>query len=44
MRRAIWVVALIVVIGLAAGLTWWLNRRESAPGELVPTGMWTCGR
>jgi HlyD family secretion protein len=38
MRRAIWVVALIVVIGLAAGLAWWLNRRESAPGELVAYG------
>ena len=32
MKRAVWVVALIVVIGLVAGLAWWwLNRRESAP-------------
>ena len=39
MRRAVWVVALIVVIGLVAGsVWWWMNRRESAPGELVVYG------
>jgi HlyD family secretion protein len=38
MRRAVWVVALVVVMGLAAGLAWWLNRRESAPRELVVYG------
>jgi HlyD family secretion protein len=38
-RRAVWVVALIVVIGLVAGsVWWWMNRRESAPGELVVYG------
>ena len=38
MRRVVWVVALVVVMGLAAGLAWWLNRRESAPRELVVYG------
>ena len=39
MRRAVWVVALIVVIGLVAGsVWWWMNRRERAPGELVVYG------
>ena len=37
MKRTVWVVALIVVIGLVAGLAW-LNRRESAPGQLVAYG------
>jgi HlyD family secretion protein len=38
MRRAVSAVALVVVVGLAAGLAWWLNRRESAPRELVVYG------
>jgi HlyD family secretion protein len=38
MRRAVWVVVLVVVVGLAAGLAWWLNRRESTPRELVVYG------
>jgi HlyD family secretion protein len=37
MKRTVWIAALIVVIGLVAGLAW-LNRRESAPGELVAYG------
>ncbi|HSF58255.1 MAG TPA: biotin/lipoyl-binding protein, partial [Candidatus Binatia bacterium] len=38
MRRMIWVGALIVVIGLAAGLVWWLNDRNGAPREIVLYG------
>ena len=38
MRRMVWIGALIVVIALIAGAAWWLNRRESAPGELVAYG------
>ena len=38
MKRAILVVSVLVVIGLVAGLAWWLNRRDSAPGEIVLYG------
>ena len=34
----VWIGALVVVIALIAGVVWWLNRRESAPGELVAYG------
>jgi HlyD family secretion protein len=38
-KRTVWVVALIVLIGLVTGsVWWWLNQRESAPGELVAYG------
>ena len=40
MKRTVWVVALVVVVGLVAVLAWWLNRRESVPGELV--ALWEC--
>jgi HlyD family secretion protein len=38
MKRAILVVTVLVVIGLAAGLAWWLNRRDSAASEIVLYG------
>ncbi|HXV80509.1 MAG TPA: HlyD family efflux transporter periplasmic adaptor subunit [Candidatus Binatia bacterium] len=38
MRRAAWVGALIVVIGLLAGLAWWLDRSDSEPRELTLYG------
>ena len=38
MKRTVWVLALVVVAGLVAVLAWWLNRRESVPGELVAYG------
>jgi HlyD family secretion protein len=38
MRRAVRVSALIVVIGLLAGLVWWLTGRNSAPEEIVLYG------
>jgi HlyD family secretion protein len=38
MRRAVRVSALIVVIGLLAGLVWWLTGRNNAPRELVLYG------
>jgi HlyD family secretion protein len=37
-RRAIWVVTALVVIGLVAGFAWWLNRTDSAPREIVLYG------
>jgi HlyD family secretion protein len=37
-KRAIWVVSVLVVIGLVAALAWWLNRRDSAPSEIVLYG------
>jgi HlyD family secretion protein len=37
-KRAVSVVAFIVVIGLVAGLAWWLSRRESEPRELTLYG------
>jgi HlyD family secretion protein len=37
-KRAILLVAALVVIGLVAGLAWWLNRRDSAPREIVLYG------
>src|ERR1700681_1092186 len=36
-RRQI-IVALLVVLGLAGGLAWWLGKRRNAPGELPPNG------
>jgi HlyD family secretion protein len=38
MRRAFWVVALIVVLGIAAGSAWWLNRHPSDQQELTLYG------
>ena len=39
MKRAILVVVVaLVVIGLVAGFAWWLNRRDSAPREIVLYG------
>jgi HlyD family secretion protein len=38
MRRRILIAALIVVIGLVAGLAWWRNGRDNAPRELVLYG------
>lgn len=38
MRRAILPVAIIVVVALAAGLVWWLARRDSGPRDLVLYG------
>jgi membrane fusion protein PltH len=38
MRWAIQIVLLILVIGAAAGLTWWLTQRENKSGELVLYG------
>ena len=38
MKRPVSVVAFIVVIGLVAGLAWWLSRRESEPRELTLYG------
>jgi HlyD family secretion protein len=38
MRRAIQIVLLVLVIGAAAGLTWWLTQRENESGELVLYG------
>ena len=35
MRRLIWIGVLIAVVGLVAGLAWWLNRRDS--GQHNPT-------
>jgi len=37
-RRAIWVLTALVVIGLAAGLVWWLNHRDGVPREIVLYG------
>ena len=38
MKRAIVVVAALAVIGLVAGLAWWFNQRDGAPGEIVLYG------
>jgi HlyD family secretion protein len=38
MRRVVLVGALLVVIGLLAGLAWWFNHRNSAPREVVLYG------
>jgi len=38
MRRVIWVVALLVVVGLAVGLVWWINQPENGARELVLHG------
>jgi HlyD family secretion protein len=38
MRRVIWVVALIFVMGLAVGLVWWINQPENGARELVLHG------
>jgi HlyD family secretion protein len=37
-RRAVLAVTVLVVIVLAAGLAWWFNHRNSAPGEIVLYG------
>jgi HlyD family secretion protein len=38
MRRGIWIGAVLIVIGLVAGLAWWLNQRQSNPRELTLYG------
>jgi HlyD family secretion protein len=38
MRRAILPVAIIVAVALAAGLVWWLTRRDTGPRDLVLYG------
>jgi HlyD family secretion protein len=38
LKRTAWIVALVVLIGIAAGLVWWLNRRENGARELTLYG------
>jgi HlyD family secretion protein len=38
MRRVIWIIALIVVVSLAAGLVWWINQPENGAGDIVLHG------
>lgn len=38
MRRAGLLIAVLVIAGLAAGLTWWLSRRDGGPSDLVIHG------
>jgi HlyD family secretion protein len=38
LKRTAWIVALVVLIGIAAGLAWWLNRRENGARELTLYG------
>ena len=38
MKRTIVIGVVIAVIGLAAGIAWWLNRRDAGPRELVMYG------
>jgi HlyD family secretion protein len=38
MRRAILLIAVLVIAGLAAGLVWWLSRRDGGPRDLVIYG------
>jgi HlyD family secretion protein len=38
MRRTILIIAVIVIAAVAAGLGWWLNRRNSGPRELALYG------
>src|SRR5919106_7094290 len=38
MKRAILIIAVVVVAGLAGGLAWWFNRHDNASRELVLYG------
>ena len=38
MKRGIWIGAVLIVIGLVAGLAWWLNQHQSNPRELTLYG------
>jgi HlyD family secretion protein len=38
MRRTVWIVSLLAAVGAAAGVTWWLTRRDKPANELVLYG------